>query len=292
MRLRQRLISAAVLVPVVLVVFLLGHPWLTLGIAALSAAAAWELSGLIARAGLANDRWLAVATAAAAPFAFHLLVPAWSFEARPDLHVGAAVAFVFLVVVVTGAVSLRRGDPALGFRNWVGTTLAALYASLLASVVGIVLLNPGIAEDAFLDGRLDGGRTWLLVLVLSVWALDSFAYIAGRYHGRGRFMNHISPNKTWSGVIGGTAAGVLVCTLLVWAAGQHPLGGIALGLVISVAAQLGDLAESMLKRAAKAKESGTLLPGHGGILDRVDSFLFAGPAMLLTIVVSQALLEP
>jgi phosphatidate cytidylyltransferase len=99
-------------------------------------------------------------------------------------------------------------------------------------------------------------------------------------------MNHISPNKTWSGAIGGAIAAIVVATLLFAAMGRSPIGGALLGVVIAIFAQAGDLAESMLKRAAGAKDSGTLIPGHGGFLDRVDSFLFAAPAMYaaLTIV--------
>ena len=118
-----------------------------------------------------------------------------------------------------------------------------------------------------------------------MWAFDTFAYVVGRAHGRGRFLNHISPNKTWSGVIGGSVAAVVVAGSLAWASGQAILGGLLLGLVVAVAAQAGDVAESMLKRAAGAKDSGGLIPGHGGVLDRVDSFLFAGPVVLAYLLI-------
>ena len=135
-------------------------------------------------------------------------------------------------------------------------------------------------QDGTLFGYpLDTGRLLVLFLLLTVWTLDSGAYLAGKFHGRGRFMNHISPNKTWSGAIGGAVAAVVVATILFLGMGRSPIGGALLGLVIAVFAQAGDLAESMLKRAAGAKDSGTLIPGHGGFLDRVDSFLFAAPAM-------------
>ncbi|MEP7158064.1 MAG: phosphatidate cytidylyltransferase, partial [Chloroflexota bacterium] len=187
--------------------------------------------------------------------------------------------------------ALRLTDPRIGFLSWAGNVISALYPSLLAFVAVILAVGPSISDRAFLHDTIDSGRIWLLILVLTVWALDTFAYVAGKYHGRGRFMNHISPNKTWSGVVGGTAAALLVCTLLVWAAGQQPLLGIALGAVIAVAAQAGDLAESMLKRAAGVKDSSNLIPGHGGVLDRVDSFLFAAPAMFIALNWLQGLLR-
>ncbi len=151
--------------------------------------------------------------------------------------------------------------------------------ALVAFLAGILALAPPIAASAPLQGILDAGRTWLLVLVATVWTFDSIAYVSGRTFPRGRFFPHISPNKTMSGVVGGTIAAVVVAGALVWATGGGPIGGMVLGLVIAIAAQSGDLAESMLKRAAGAKDSGGLIPGHGGILDRVDSFLFAAPVM-------------
>jgi phosphatidate cytidylyltransferase len=132
--------------------------------------------------------------------------------------------------------------------------------------------------------QLDNGRIALLFLVLTVWTLDSGAYLSGRTFPRGRMAPHISPNKTWTGAIGGTVAAVVVATILWWGTGDSPVVGAILGFVIAVTAQAGDLAESMLKRAAGQKDSGRLIPGHGGFLDRVDSFLFAAPAMYAALV--------
>ena len=290
---RQRLISAAVLVPVVVIVFLLGDPWLTLGIALLAGLGAFEAVTLVRSAGVGASRWLAVGAAPLLVLAASMMLavsecfgacenyaPSRSFAA------GWTLALFALVVLGAALVALRERQPREGLSVWLGTTFAALYPALLVFLVGILYLNPDV-RSGVLDDVLDAGRVWLLVLVLSVWSLDTFAYVAGKYHGRGRFMNHISPNKTWSGVVGGTAACLLVCTLLVWATGHQPLAGMALGALIAVAAQAGDLAESMLKRAAGAKDSGALIPGHGGILDRVDSFLFAGPAMFVALLLAQ-----
>ena len=272
---RQRLISAAVLVPVVVIVFLLGAPWLTIAIAALAAMAAYETTRLVQRAGLPASTWMPVVAAPMAVLGFAWVVGP---ERLPTAWTVVAPG-VALVLVVSALLAFRQRDPADGFKAWIGTTFASLYPSLLAFVAAFVGLS-AVTQDGEIFGiPLDTGRLLVLFLLLTVWTLDSGAYLAGKFHGKGHFMNHISPNKTWSGAIGGAIAAVVVATILFAGMGRSPIGGALLGLVIAVFAQAGDLAESMLKRAAGAKDSGTLIPGHGGFLDRVDSFLFAAPAM-------------
>ncbi|MEZ4598115.1 MAG: phosphatidate cytidylyltransferase [Chloroflexota bacterium] len=249
---RQRLVSAAVLVPVVLVVFLAGQPWLTLGIAALAAAGGWEATRLLTAAGLPAERALVVASPAIAVVGLGLLT----------LPEGAALAFVGIVIVLAGMLAFRLPDVRDGFRAWMGTAFGALYVSLLAFLAGILAIAPPMGPGAPLHGVLDPGRIWVLVLVATVWTFDSLAYLSGRTFRRGRFFPHISPNKTMSGVIGGTIAAIVVAGVLVWAVGGGPIGGMVLGLVIAIAAQSGDLAESMLKRAAGAN-SGSLIQGTG-----------------------------
>jgi phosphatidate cytidylyltransferase len=131
-----------------------------------------------------------------------------------------------------------------------------------------------------------------------VWAYDTGAYAVGRAIGRRKLIPHISPGKTWEGLVGGTISAIVVTIAAVWAAGGlgsgalAPITPVVLGIVIAAAAQAGDLAESMLKRAAGAVESGLLIPGHGGLLDRVDSFLFAAPAAYLYLVTVAGLRIP
>jgi phosphatidate cytidylyltransferase len=279
---RQRLISAAVLVPVVVIVFVLGDPWLTLGLALLAGLAGYEASRLVAAAGLHASPWFAVPAAVAAVIGVRLHGGDMFFpDSLPDTEV--VLGFIALVVIVGAVAGMRDRDPRSGFLSWAGNVLAALYPSLLAFVAVILAVGPATPDRALLHDTIDSGRIWLLILVLTVWSLDSAAYVSGRFVPRGHFMNHISPKKTWSGVVGGTAAALLVCTYLSWATGQEPLLGLILGAVIAVSAQAGDLAGSMLKRAAGTKDSGNMIPGHGGILDRVDSFLFAAPAMVIAL---------
>lgn len=277
---RQRLISAAVLVPVVVILFVLGPPWLTLGIALLAALAAYETTQLVRAAGLPSSTWLPVIWAPLAVLGF-----AW-FVGPGAITLGWALVApgIAVLVVVAAILAFSKRDPVEGYRAWVGSVFAGLYPGLLAFPAAFIGITPAPQNVVLLGYPLDNGRTWLLILVITVWTLDSAAYLVGRLYGRGRFMNHISPKKTWTGAIGGTLAAVTVCTLLFAASGQSQVGGALLGLVIAVTAQAGDLAESMLKRAAGAKDSGKLIPGHGGFLDRVDSFLFAAPATYASLV--------
>jgi len=276
---QQRLVSSILLVPIVVGVFLLGMPWLAVGVGLLAVIAATEVVRLLAAAGFPVSTLPGVL---APPLAVAGM--AWA-----EAPVGAAAALVAGVRVVAAIDAFRRPDVRDGFMAWVGTSFATIYASLLAFVIGVVTVAPTLPPDAPLYGLFDSGRTWLLVLVLTVWSFDTFAYVSGRTFKRGRFLAHISPTKTWSGVIGGTIAAMIVATVLTWATGQSPIGGALLGLLIAVTAQAGDVAESMLKRAAGEKDSGTLIPGHGGILDRTDSFLFAAPALFAFLLVLEPL---
>ena len=272
---RERAISGVVIAVVVIVVFAAGQPWLTLGIATLALLAAVEVFRLLPPAGFPVRLLPGVLFAPLAALAAGWLEPDGAWMAL----------YVAIVLIVLAIDAFRRTEVRDGFLAWMGGSFGALYPSLLAFMAAILVIAPAVPEDAALGGYLDSGRIWLLVLVLTVWSFDTFAYLSGRTFKRGRFLNHISPNKTWSGVIGGTVAAVIVGGLLATAAGQWPPGGLFMGFLVAVAGQAGDVAESMLKRTAGVKDSGHLIPGHGGILDRVDSFLFAAPVVFGYLVV-------
>lgn len=131
---------------------------------------------------------------------------------------------------------------------------------------------------------LPEGKWWFLLALPAVWLADSGAYMIGSRFGRRKLSPRLSPKKTWEGYWGGLITGALGAALLalVWRIGAGPESGITawraalLGLVISAAAPLGDLGESMFKRMAGIKDSSNLIPGHGGVFDRIDSWLWAG----------------
>ncbi len=146
----------------------------------------------------------------------------------------------------------------------------------------------GLFQALRLVGGGDGsGRGWVLYVLAATWAYDTGAYLVGRRFGRHRFMTWISPSKTWEGAAGGLLFCLLVtliarsplapplAALSGWAPLPVPLWHVPfLALAVCLAAQIGDLAESMIKRGAGAKDASALIPGHGGMLDRMDSLLF------------------
>ena len=129
------------------------------------------------------------------------------------------------------------------------------------------------------------GRLAAFTVIIAVWVDDTAAYLIGRAVGRHKFSPAISPAKTWEGFVAGTAAGVFAVFVSLYHQDFLSIAdSIVLGVVVTVAAALGDLFESAFKRDLEVKDSGRLLAGHGGVLDRVDAFLFALPAAYFTIV--------
>jgi phosphatidate cytidylyltransferase len=175
-----------------------------------------------------------------------------------------------------------RGDPRAGFLTWAMTTFGVAYVGLLLPTIVLVahLAPPGGSWTSGVGGLgIGSGVAWALTLVLIVWGYDTGAYLTGRLVGRRRLVEHISPSKTVEGVAGGLILSTIGAGIGAWLIGLEPWHPLIMGPLVGLAAQAGDLAESMLKRAAGRKESGFLVPGHGGILDRVDSFLFAAPML-------------
>jgi phosphatidate cytidylyltransferase len=271
--LRDRARSAAILVPPLLVALWLGGAWIAIVVAFAVVLAGREAFKLLTQAGHASLPVLGVVLAVIIALG----------DSVTQLPGGSGLLLAGLGVVLVGIGSLTRLDPREGVAVFATTTFGALYVGLLGFVARLGSTGSAVDPTSPLGG-LGAERAWILALVLVVWAFDTFAYLVGRRFGRNPFMAHISPSKTMEGVAGGAVAAAIVGAVLVALLGHSWLAGLGFGLVVGAAAQAGDLAESMLKRAAGAKESGTLIPGHGGLLDRVDSFLFAAPVAFFYVV--------
>lgn len=213
--------------------------------------------------------------AAMLPVAIHLLIL--------EIGVGAVLLVSFPWFFLR-----KKLDGALV--DWALTLAIPLYVGWPMSLVLLVRGYDSVVWRPAFGGwiYLPAGAWWLLVALLGVWVFDGAAFFAGRYFGRHKLAPLISPGKTWEGVVGGFVFCIVVCLILT----VVPLGlpwylAILLALLIGSAATLGDLAESLIKRQTNVKDSGQMMPGHGGLLDRIDSLLFA---FIVVYIFSQAML--
>ena len=167
------------------------------------------------------------------------------------------------------------------------STRAPTTAALGSTVLGSAWIGVGLGFVLLLREMHTQGRLIAFAVVLTVFAADTLAYFTGRVAGRHSLAPRLSPKKTWEGLVGGTLAGVFVSFISLYDKRDEYLcvwQAIVLGLVVVVAAVLGDLFESALKRDLEVKDTGRLLGGHGGVLDRVDALLFAAPAAYFLVV--------
>ena len=265
----QRVASAMVLAPVVVAItYFGGLAFLALCMLA-AAAILWEWTALVAGRGDARvlgPGWLSLALAA-------LLIGLGSM--------GAAWVAIAVGCVVAGilSASLPRSHDPPHVAAWTGG--GVLYA-------GAVLLGP-----ALLRRDPQWGLTALLFLFATVWSTDIFAFFAGRAIGGAKLWPRVSPHKTWSGAAAGLAGGVAAGIAVAYASGIGKLGIVGvMALLLSVLAQAGDLFESAVKRRFGAKDASHLIPGHGGLMDRLDGFLVAAFAALLIGLVRQGTAAP
>lgn len=264
-----RIASAVVLAPIVLAAAYLGGWFFTVLCGLGAGGILWEWTRLVA--GRSDPRMLAAGSAALfAAFAFAGTNQAGA--AILAIAAGATLAGIVASAAATGPSTRPGGAWAAG---------GVIYA-------GVAFLGPALLRR---DTEL--GFTAFLYLAATVWMTDICAYMIGRAVGGPLLWPRISPNKTWAGAVGGLVGGVAGGTLVAYASG---VGGLAvvgvIALLLSALAQGGDLAESAIKRRFGAKDASQLIPGHGGLMDRLDGFLVAAFAALLIGIVHQGIAAP
>ena len=274
----KRIVTAAILIPIVLLLVFLGPRWqwlFTIAVAAVAALAAWEFLGLAERGGSSPPR-IAVLVALLALFAVDFQWPDRTAAIFGILSLGLLVYCTFLRPVEKVMADAANSIFCLLYAGYTLIALPTLHAAA-------------------------NGPSLLAFLLFVVWAGDIAALYVGRAWGRHKMAPTLSPKKTWEGAAASMAASVLLAAGLWSLAGQldqmdsvvlsYP-GEIwywlVLAVIVNVAAQVGDLAESALKRSAGVKDSGDILPGHGGVLDRIDALLLAAPVLWYAQVIHQS----
>lgn len=279
---RTRLVSSFAVVLLGLAPTLVGGPVFALALVMLGIAGFREYVELAARIGGAEVTSLA-GIGAVAIGAFALA----AFLGGTAILLFAAVV-VALIAPLTVVLASTRGS----FLAWSLIGFGCLYFGLPTFAAIVLRSTPGDIGPIWLSdlaARLSLGWTahprglaWAVIVVVATWIADTVAYLAGRSIGGRKLAPRISPNKTVAGAVAGLigAAAVGALGFQVFALG-NPWAGFVVGSALGIAGQVGDLGESLLKRQAGVKDSGTLIPGHGGLLDRIDALLFAFTAGLL-----------
>jgi phosphatidate cytidylyltransferase len=270
---RQRSISAIGVVIVSIVPAILGNPVFALVIMTVMALAFRELLQLVRQ----TDEPFRLAGYGA------IVAAALAAWIAPD---GTYLPLVLaLCVLVPLAMTVFRESPTMQLNDWSTSAGATMYLTLPAFAAVALRGTEGTVERGWFQDAATSvpgqdataaGLAWFLLALLVTWLSDTAAYLVGKSVGRNKLIPRVSPNKTIEGAIGGlVASGItgVLCTVL-FGLPVHPLTAVLLGIVLGAVGMIGDLSESMLKRRAGVKDSGTLIPGHGGMLDRIDALIF------------------
>jgi len=269
---RTRLLAALFMTPLAIAaVLLLGTPWLVALTAVIFLAGLWEWFRLAEIDDTLHRSVLLVANLAM------MVAIVWASRSSPG--------FSFVLFQLASVVGVAWWLLAmLWLKHYEFASDHDTHARMFKLAAGTLAVIPAWCALALIHGSQPNGHRWLLLALMVIWAADSGAYFAGRHFGKHKLSPRISPNKTVEGFIGGMVASILIALIGAPIAGASvaQLPAVALVVVVTVGfSVVGDLYESLLKRHVGAKDSGDLIPGHGGILDRIDSVLAALPVFAL-----------
>ena len=262
--LATRIGSACVFVPALLILIYIGDWALLLLVLAIVGRSSWEFFHLVRAAGRGGGGWTCSALAVA------LCLHAYAFGTEGMVRLLLVIGLICLIV------ALRSGP-----ENFISTAVTGLGAVLYLGLFGC---TPLLIVHGFGPGRAAEAGYLLILILLGVWICDSGAYFAGRMWGRRKLSPDISPGKTVAGFVGGLIGSLLPVALYRFTPSVGPPQLVALLLVSGLAGQLGDLVESAIKRDLGVKDAPSLIPGHGGALDRFDSYFFAFPTAYLMLL--------
>jgi phosphatidate cytidylyltransferase len=258
----ERVISAAIAIPIVLVANSLGGVAFALVVAFAAIAGAHEFCRLTRSAGYRPAMPICLVAApvlAILPLSVHDPQSSW-------------IVALFIVMLGSGIYYLMPELSPVGLVGWATTIVGVMYTGLLLGYISLLR-------------QLNHGARWVVVLLVITWAYDTGAYFAGKSFGVTAFMAHVSAKKTWEGVTGGLILAGLTGFVTAPFVSLHFWQGGLMGVVLGVVCQTGDLFASMVKRQAGVKDSGSFMPGHGGLLDRIDGLLFTGAAAYYAAVI-------
>ncbi|HUT02637.1 MAG TPA: phosphatidate cytidylyltransferase [bacterium] len=271
--LKARVITAVIAAPAVLaVIVLFGRTGLSLLVLAVVLGGLRELHRMLKESGV-EIFWLLIV----------LVSCAFSFLSNSLESIGLILLISVLALLLRGLLSNQ--EPTKVLTRVVFSVFSIIFLPFLASFAVCLgsMRFPGRNDER--------GLALVILVILATWMCDTAAYFCGCRWGKHKALERISPSKTLEGCVAGVVASILTCLIVGWLIGSLSAGQAALlGVLLGVFGQLGDLCVSLVKRAAGRKDAGALLPGHGGVLDRVDSFLFNAPVafMFFTIVLPNA----
>jgi phosphatidate cytidylyltransferase len=244
-----RILTATFGIPVIILLVYLGGWFLVVGVAVLTAVGVVEIQRMFHSRGIVFYPWLAIA---------------WIWAILLAVGLGKPLMPMLVIGVAVVAIVAFLSSPQESFQGAVTTTWVALYVGLFFAFLPLIR-------------QMDHGQSLAYSFFAVIWTTDTMAFFVGRQFGRHKLMPRVSPSKTWEGLVGGTFSGTLVAACAFYLIHAKVFDGIVFGFVISIVGQIGDLLESAIKRYSGVKDSGGLLPGHGGVLDRFDSSLLTLP---------------